>query len=1403
MAPRRAGPAVPDRGGAEAASPAGRPGGVRQDDVLAVAAALRWERPDLTAQLADHVLAAADSAGDRDSWLEAAGWGVHARSAIGDGRAVAATALEGLRRWGPSALALPPAHRLRVELALVAIGTGQIDRARGLIAPVAAADSPLLRADAHTALARCAVEDDPGDVSLALQTARAAWAEVAAPDSNLGLAVVELVAAAAHRRAGRAVESAAAATAGLTRLRDRSGNAGALVSGPSVHLAAALTTEWISALLDNGRVDEAQDGCEPLFGWLGEPLRPCRQLARLRLTVARAVAPGVPTQATADALARAAQDAADSDSPELEVVSRSALATLLQQLGQPEAASTSTRLAELAGRRDRHRDRLFRAVLGAATVPGAEALTLGDGSALASGRRLPTRLGRVLSGLVQPTVSEAPEPAEPGQQSPGRTTGAPVSVPEQAGSPERLAGHAVRGGPSRNGAGRHDRAPEEPLATGRGDPAPPGGDPRSADLVAAPGDTPTIAADLPRAPADMPEPIAVSGAAGQWPWADLPARHEQGTHAEEVRPADGQPGAVTPLADAVAAAGGPGDGAGAGTSDRGIERLGWPWVGPVGGSPIGDQLAARLRASRDAAGADDRSDGRSDGRLDGNEQDDLATAAPDRRAVGEVRAGSPAGRSPTSDLAADRPTDSPPGEVPTRRPRADSAAASGSGELAHAPAVGAVHDAPRSMADRGRVDSVWVEPGPAHSRGPGADDGPPGVPAVPRTGAPTALDGRAAGRSTDGGVPAQPFPAQFPVQQVSAPQFPVQQVSAPQFPAPQVVAQQVLAGHGLAGHGLAKHAPARYGGRGSAPVGNGRWGASSAALDGAAHPDQPQGGRSHRDDPWLTGSWTTAGRGASHGADGPRIDDPGIDPFPPAAIGFGDAGSPGWLPGADTPATASGADPLGSGSTRTGTPRTSPAQGLGDHTEWCSIAVDIVRDGRRFAGPRVAAVLRTVVARLHLRLPVDVRIDTDDRDCIVVRFPDTGRASAATWMHHTLPELLDGLTLDADLARLHLRSVVWGEAGPVGAQLLVRLDQALPARRSAAPLPGEHAAAPVPAGRFAVLRAGTEGIEDAEGAEGVEGAGWVPCGCPVELPASATGTAGRPAAADAASTPTAPSGFAVPEPAAVPDPTARPEPAGAPNPIARRAPAVASEPAAAPAPPGGAGAVAEPRGAAPAGAPAAVALPGVAPPGVASATAGRRSIGRHHAVGRAPFRPPDGFGELGAGGGRRRRDTASTAGPGPNVDSGRPAPAAPAPTPAAPAPVPPAPVPQASPASLPPTPASAAASSPTPASPAPHPAAATSSVATSPAPTSPAPLPTTSTPPRSPSPAAAPSAPLPPASPAPAPARPAPATPAAPTVDTAADPTPAPGSPATGGPVPDGLGMADLLAGALAAYRGI
>ena len=215
----RAGAAAPDRIAPAAETP----------DVLAVATALRWERPDLTGQLADHMLGVAGTAGDRDQWLCAAGWAVHARSAIGDGRPAACTALEGVRRWGSAALTVPGSYRLRVELALVAIDTGQTDRARALLAPVAVtATSPLLRADARTAVARCATEDAPGEVMSELRNARAAWSEVDSSEANLGLAEIELIAAAAHRRAGRPDASAAAAAAGLTRLR---GGPGAGSSG--------------------------------------------------------------------------------------------------------------------------------------------------------------------------------------------------------------------------------------------------------------------------------------------------------------------------------------------------------------------------------------------------------------------------------------------------------------------------------------------------------------------------------------------------------------------------------------------------------------------------------------------------------------------------------------------------------------------------------------------------------------------------------------------------------------------------------------------------------------------------------------------------------------------------------------------------------------------------------------------------------------------------------------------------------------------------------------------------------------------------------------------------------------------------------------------------------------------
>ena len=53
--------------------------------LIRAAVALRWNRPDLTATLAELAL---ESATDVESWVVAAGWLLHGRAALGHGRQV-------------------------------------------------------------------------------------------------------------------------------------------------------------------------------------------------------------------------------------------------------------------------------------------------------------------------------------------------------------------------------------------------------------------------------------------------------------------------------------------------------------------------------------------------------------------------------------------------------------------------------------------------------------------------------------------------------------------------------------------------------------------------------------------------------------------------------------------------------------------------------------------------------------------------------------------------------------------------------------------------------------------------------------------------------------------------------------------------------------------------------------------------------------------------------------------------------------------------------------------------------------------------------------------------------------------------------------------------------------------
>lgn len=334
--------------GASDADSIGSPG----PDVVKAAESLRWLRPDLTSALADHVLAEAAADGDRDRWLAAAGWAVHARSATGDGRMVASEILGGLARWGSAALAAPSAHRLRVELAGLAAAAGQARGGRRLLEPVIAAGAhSALQADAYCALARCAVEDRPADVPDALRRAGAIWAELDGPRGGFGTASVALVAAVAERRAGRPAEAVLRAVEGLVRL---AGVAGRGTRPQSGHLAAALATEWISALLDVGRSEEA--------GRAGLPVG--TQFADEHAPIATGPGPCGGTEGPQ----HTASDPVEIEASDLDAVCRSMVAALYESRSRMEDDLDTRRFGTVAQERDRSRDAAFVAALRAAAA---------------------------------------------------------------------------------------------------------------------------------------------------------------------------------------------------------------------------------------------------------------------------------------------------------------------------------------------------------------------------------------------------------------------------------------------------------------------------------------------------------------------------------------------------------------------------------------------------------------------------------------------------------------------------------------------------------------------------------------------------------------------------------------------------------------------------------------------------------------------------------------------------------------------------------------------------------------------------------------------------------------------------------------------------------------------------
>ena len=342
---------------------------------LRTAAALRWQRPLLTAELAGHACVRAVADGDDLHWVQAAGWLLDGLSAGGDARDVATAVLGGVtgigdpdeavpavpaRPPGAALLSRPEAFRLRVVLAAVAQADGEWESARALVAGLPD-DAPgeeagLLRLDRLAVEVRCALADPAGADLAGL---RAATESCAGRLGGEASAYAELVAGSVYRACREHDRAVDCALRGLAQL-------GWTPTRPearplSAHLAAALLSQWITALLDAGRVPLAAVRAAAAQRDVTDA---GRQGVLLRLTLARAEA-GRADHASR-ALAEAAEGAAAAGVPALVAACRNAQSELYESAGRYREALEAMRAAAEAERLDRARGRRFRQAVAAA-----------------------------------------------------------------------------------------------------------------------------------------------------------------------------------------------------------------------------------------------------------------------------------------------------------------------------------------------------------------------------------------------------------------------------------------------------------------------------------------------------------------------------------------------------------------------------------------------------------------------------------------------------------------------------------------------------------------------------------------------------------------------------------------------------------------------------------------------------------------------------------------------------------------------------------------------------------------------------------------------------------------------------------------------------------------------------
>ncbi|ANY08143.1 hypothetical protein [Pseudonocardia sp. HH130630-07] len=506
---------------------------------LRTAAALRWQRPPLVSELAGHACARAAADGDDLLWGQAAGWLVDGHAAGGDARDVAATILGGVtgaeradggfpavpgRSPGAVLLLSPAAARLRVELAAVAQADGEVETARALVSGLPD-DGPgeepgLLRLDRLAVEVRCALADANGGD---LERLRVEIEECGSGFGGEASALADLVVGSVHRARRDHELAVESALRGLARL-------GWTPERPearplAAHLAAALLSQWITALLDGGRsATEAvrSASVQEEFTDAG------RQGVLLRLTLARAGA-GTAEHA-ARALTEAAAGADNAGVPALVAACRTAQSELHEAAGRYREALQAMRAATTADQLDRARGRRFRHAV-AAILP---ALVAGNGARprLLGGRNGST----VVDGADDPHIGRTVTGS-------GRIEAGPA---DRAAAADRAAGADRRTGAA--GTDGHRAPPVERSAVDRST----GTAGRSAS-VAGPEDPGTGVADvdatngLPeRFPAE-PEPRTAEPESGTTTRAEGTAAAASGTAAHGSSRAASEPGAAAPV----------------------------------------------------------------------------------------------------------------------------------------------------------------------------------------------------------------------------------------------------------------------------------------------------------------------------------------------------------------------------------------------------------------------------------------------------------------------------------------------------------------------------------------------------------------------------------------------------------------------------------------------------------------------------------------------------------------------------------------------------------------------------------------------------------------------------------------------------------------------------------------